>query len=109
MIKSIPPENILIGATHTHSAPDAYGFPDEKGHSGADLEYLDWCVEQIADAVNEAVKNLEPAILKTAVGEARGKIAYNYYAQDLYDPRCGVIQAIATGGKNQGVRLSRVL
>ncbi len=26
-IKGIPPENILIGATHTHSAPDCYGFP----------------------------------------------------------------------------------
>ena len=33
LIKGISPENILIGATHTHSAPDAYGFPDEKGKS----------------------------------------------------------------------------
>ena len=102
LIKGIPPENILIGATHTHSAPDAYGFPDEKGEVGADLEYLEWCVKQIADAVNEAVRTLEPAVLKTAVGEARGKIAYNYYAPELYDPRCGVIQAIATGGQNKG-------
>ena len=31
LIKGIPPENILIGATHTHSAPDAYGFPDANG------------------------------------------------------------------------------
>ena len=44
LIKVIPPENILIGATHTHSAPDAYGFPDEKGNSSVDLKYLDWCV-----------------------------------------------------------------
>ena len=102
LVKSIPPENILIGATHTHSAPDAYGFPDENGNVGADLGYLEWCVKQIADAVNEAVENLEPALLKTAVGEARGKIAYNYYAPKLYDPRCGVMQAIATGGQNQG-------
>ncbi|MCK5134202.1 MAG: hypothetical protein KAR19_00325 [Bacteroidales bacterium] len=102
LIKGIPPENIIIGATHTHSAPDAYGFPDENGLVGADLEYLEWCVKQIADAVNEAVRDLEPAALKTAVGEARGKIAYNYYAPELYDPRCGVIQAIATSGQNKG-------
>lgn len=99
LIKGISPENILIGVTHTHSAPDAYGFMDEKGNTAVDLKYLDWCVTQIADAVNEAVAKLEPASLKTAVGEAKGKIAYNYYADKLYDPRCGVIQAIATSGK----------
>ena len=92
LIKGIPPENILIGATHTHSAPDAYGFPDENGQSHADLKYLNWCVQQVADAVNEALKKLEPASLKIAVGEAKGKIAYNYYAPDLYDPRCGPVK-----------------
>lgn len=94
LIKGVPAENILIGSTHTHSAPDAYGFPDENGKSLADLAYLDDCVKKIADAVNEAVKNLAPATLKVAVGEAKGKIAYNYYADQLYDPRCGVIQAV---------------
>ncbi|MHA8050825.1 hypothetical protein V7S79_06890 [Aquirufa sp. ROCK-SH2] len=99
LIKGIAPENILIGATHTHSAPDAYGFPDEKGKNYADLKYLDFCVQQIADAVNEAIKKLEPATLKINVAEAKGKIAYNYYAPALYDPRCGVIQATSTSGK----------
>lgn len=101
LIKGIPFENILIGATHTHSAPDAYAFPDENGNHAADLEYLEWCVVQIADAVNEATGNMEPAHLKIAVDKAEGKIAYNYYAPKLYDPRCGVIQAIATQGKNK--------
>src|SRR5690606_28438254 len=59
LIRDIPFNNILIGATHTHSAPDAYAFPDEKGNYAADLKYLDWCVTQIADAVNEASANLE--------------------------------------------------
>ncbi len=102
LIKGIPPQNILIGATHTHSGPDAYAFPDEKGKSNADLKYLDWCTRQIADAVNEAVKNLQPASLKIAVGNAKGRISYNYYADKLFDPRCGIIQALATGGKNAG-------
>lgn len=101
MIKDIPPGNVIIGVTHTHSAPDAYAFPDQNGKIGADLEYLEWCTKQVAEAVNEAVRNLEPAALKIAVDEARGKIAYNYYAPELYDPRCGVIQAIATSGKNK--------
>lgn len=100
LVKGIPPQNILIGATHTHSAPDAYGFPDEKGRVTADMKYLDWCVNQVADAIDEAIKNLQPAFLKINVAEAKGKIAYNYYAPDLYDPRCGVIQAIDYSGKS---------
>lgn len=99
LIKGIKPENILIGVSHTHSAPDAYGFPDEKGNIGADFKYLEWCVKQIADAVNEATSKLEPADIKVGFAEAKGKIAYNYYAPRLYDPRCGVIQAISKEGK----------
>ena len=102
LVNGIPPENIMIGASHTHSAPDAYGFPNEKGEVLADKEYLDWCVKQVADAINEATDNLEPAALKIAVGEAKGQIAYNYYAPQLYDPRCGIIQAISNSGTNKG-------
>jgi hypothetical protein len=109
LIKGIPPQNVLIGATHAHSAPDAYGFTDENGNTGADLKYLDWCVIQIADAVNEAVTKLEPAALKTAVGEAKGKIAYNYYAERLYDTRCGIIQAISTSGSDNGKPIATLI
>ncbi len=102
LIKGIAPENVMIGVTHAHSCPDAYGFTDEKGNTAADMKYLEFCVNQIADAVNEAVAKLEPASIRTAVGEAKGKIAYNYYAPKLYDPRMGVIQAIATTGEKAG-------
>src|SRR6266545_2787259 len=50
-IKGIPPENILIGATHTHSAPDCYGFPDGKGGTAADLKYLDSVCQRRAAAI----------------------------------------------------------
>jgi len=109
LVKGIKPENILIAATHTHSAPDAYGFPNEKGESFADLKYLDWCVQQTADAINEAIQKLEPATLKVAMGEAKGKIAYNYYAPELYDPRCGIIQAITSGGTRKGQTIATLV
>jgi hypothetical protein len=98
-VKSIPAENILIGATHTHSAPDCYGFPDGKGGTSADPKYLEMVCTRMAEAINEAVTKLQPAKLKIATGEAKGKIAYNYYAPHLYDPRCSVIQALDTSGK----------
>ncbi|TDB61770.1 hypothetical protein [Arundinibacter roseus] len=102
LVKGIAPENILIAATHTHSAPDAYGFPNAKGETFADLNYLNWCVKQVAEAIQEALANLQLATLKIGMGEAKGKIAYNYYAPDLYDPRCGVIQAVAAAGDRKG-------
>ncbi|MCC5931806.1 MAG: hypothetical protein JJU28_21345 [Cyclobacteriaceae bacterium] len=98
LVKGIAPENILIGATHTHSAPDAYAFADEDGNHAADLTYLDNCVKIIAEAIQEAIDKLEPAQLKIAVDEAKGKIAYNYYAPQLYDPRCNVLQAVTSDG-----------
>jgi hypothetical protein len=96
-VPGIPPQNILIGATHNHSGPDMYGFPDGQGGRGGDPKYTAWVIEKTAEAINEAVAKLEPAALRIQVGEAKGKIAYNYYAPQLYDPRCGVIQAIRKG------------
>jgi len=97
-VRGIPAENILIGVTHTHSAPDCYGFPDGKGGTDADLKYLDTVCQRMADAIGEAIERLQPASLRIATGEARGKIAYNYYAPQLYDPRVSVIQAINSQG-----------
>ena len=98
-IKTIPAQNILIGATHTHSAPDCYGFPDGKGGTSSDPKYLELVCARMAEAINEAVIRLQPAKLRIATGEAKGKIAYNYYAEQLYDPRCHVIQALDEAGK----------
>jgi hypothetical protein len=98
-VSRIPAENILIGSTHTHSAPDCYAFPDGKGGHTGDLEYMDFVCNKAAEAINEAIDRLQPAWIKIATGEAEGKIAYNYYAPDLYDRRMSVIQAVSPQGK----------
>ncbi len=98
-VKGVPPQNILIGATHTHSAPDCYGFPDGKGGTAADPKYLDLVCGRMAEAINEALAKLQPARVKIATGEAKGRIAYNYYAEQLYDPRCSVIQFLGESGR----------
>jgi hypothetical protein len=98
-VPGIDPKNILIAATHNHSGPDCYGFPDSSGKTAADIEYLNGVCKKLADAINEAVGELQPANVKIATGKARGKIAYNYYAEKLYDPRCDVIQLLDSEGK----------
>lgn len=98
-IKGIPVSHILIGASHTHSAPDCYAFPDGQGGHTGNLAYMRSVSDRIAAAVNDAVSNLRPARLKIATGEIHGKVAYNYYAPDLYDRRASVIQAIGSDDK----------
>jgi hypothetical protein len=98
-IRRIPPAHILIGSTHTHSAPDCYAFPDGQGGHTGDLPYMEFVCDKAAEAVNEAIDRLQPAWVRVATGEAQGKIAYNYYAPDLYDRRMSVIQAVGPQGK----------
>jgi hypothetical protein len=98
-VPRIPAENILIGSTHTHSAPDCYAFPDGRGGHTGDLAYIDSVCDKAAEAINEAIDRLQPAWIKVATGEAKGKIAYNYYAPDLYDRRMSVIQAVSPQGR----------
>ncbi|HYE31390.1 MAG TPA: hypothetical protein VEH27_08185 [Methylomirabilota bacterium] len=98
-VKDVPAENILIGATHTHSAPDCYGFVEKPEQFAENLKYLDIVVAKAAEAINEAVANLTEGSFSVASGPAKGKIAYNYYAEQLYDPRCNVIQTFDSQGK----------
>lgn len=98
-VPRIPKTNILIGSTHTHSAPDCYAFPLPNGGHTGDLKYMDLVCNKTAEAINDALDHLQPASLKIATGEAKGKIAYNYYAPDLYDRRMSVIQALDPKGK----------
>ena len=98
LVPRLAPEQILIGATHTHSAPDSYAYPDGKGGHTGSLEYMSFVTEQVAAAINEALDRMQPAELRVASGEAKGKIAYNYYAPDLYDRRAGVLQVRGLDG-----------
>jgi hypothetical protein len=98
-VKDIPAENILIGATHTHSAPDCYGFVRNPADFEQNLKYLDTVIEKAAEAINGATAHLQAGSFRIASGAAKGKIAYNYYAEQLYDPRCNIIQTFDTNGK----------
>ena len=99
LVPRLPADNILIGATHTHSAPDCYAFPLPSGGSTGNLDYMQSVCEKAAEAVNEAIDKLQPATLKIASDKAAERIAYNYYAPQLYDRRMGVIQTLTLEGK----------
>ncbi len=101
-VSGISADRILIGATHTHSAPDVYAFPDGKGGHTADLKYVEFVCQRTAEAINAALQELQPAWIKIGTDEAKGRIAYNYYAPDLFDRRMSVIQAVRPDGGTIG-------
>lgn len=98
LVRGLAPERILFAATHTHGAPDTYGFPNAHGGYAINLPYLEGTCTSTAEAIEEALAAMEPAQLRVATGEAYGKIAYNVYAEDFYDPRCGVLQWLRPDG-----------
>src|SRR5206468_11508280 len=53
----LPVENMLMAATHTHSAPAAVGI----FQATPDPEYGTFLTRRLADGVLQAINNLEPA------------------------------------------------
>jgi len=53
----LPAANVLVSATHTHSAPAACGV----FQSDADADYLAFLARRIADGVRRAIHDLRPA------------------------------------------------
>jgi len=62
----IPAENMLISATHTHSAPAVIGGLG----TDPDPNYPPFLKVRLVEAIEKAAKNLEPARVGAAVGNA---------------------------------------
>ncbi len=67
----IPPENMLIAATHTHTAPAAMGCLG----TDADPNYVPFLKEKLAEAIVAAEANLEPARVGWASADAEDHTA----------------------------------
>lgn len=65
--------DVLVSSSHNHHGPETAFGPN--------IEWYEMAAEQIADAVVEAVANLEPVIARVATGE------HNYGTVDQRDPR----------------------
>lgn len=96
----IPLENIIVGSTHTHSAPDFYAFPDGQGGHTGDLAYIDQVCNKMADTIIAAHRSMKECSLRVATGNVEGQVAYNYYAVELFDPRASVLQFIDGDNKS---------
>ncbi len=65
----IPPEHVLISATHTHSASSALGSDPRRLNQPAD-DYQKLVATRIADATGDAIELLRPAEIAYGTAEA---------------------------------------
>ncbi len=85
----IPPANVMISATHTHSAPPATHL----FQSVPDSDYVEWLIVRISDSVRMAVNRLQPARVGWGVGrEERLVVTRRFFVKpgtverDPFDP-----------------------
>ncbi len=93
-VTSVPAENIIIAATHTHSGPDSIGLwgQPEQGVSGVDKEWYAQMKQKVADAIEEAAKNLQPAVLRVASAEGVMGVSRNVRVAEILDTSIAVLQ-----------------
>ena len=93
-VTSVPAENIIITATHTHSGPDSIGLwgQPEQGISGVDKEWYAQMKQKVAQAIEEAAKNLQPAVLRVgSTTDVRG-VSVNIRVRQILDTELVALQ-----------------
>lgn len=87
----MPGENIIVSATHTHSAPS--GFMGARFLGRVEQPELSkFLLAQTIEAVVKAHANLEPATVGFAYGNLPGMTRNRQQENDLVDPQVGVLK-----------------
>lgn len=94
-LTDIPPESLILGATHTHSGPAVLteallGTPDPN--------YLSILVKNIAGAIYLANQSLEPVQAAVGFGECRSVAKNRLKAPGLIDPQVTVVRFNGANG-----------
>jgi neutral ceramidase len=92
-----PVQNILMSATHAHSAPASVSI----FQTDADKEYQLFLTRRLADAVLQAINNLKPA--QIAWGKERDE---RHVSNRRWHMKPGVINKDMFGGTNDQVRMN---
>jgi len=98
-VKGLPPERLLISATHTHSGPDTIGlWGPTPFKSGVDPQYMGFLRGRVAECIAEAVKSLQPAEIRFATAQSPPKTHKNSRAAKEIDDDISVLQVRRPGG-----------
>ncbi|MFP6583792.1 MAG: neutral/alkaline non-lysosomal ceramidase N-terminal domain-containing protein, partial [Candidatus Hydrogenedentota bacterium] len=87
----MPGENIIVSATHTHSAPSGFMGARFLGRE-EQPELSAFLLKQTIEAIVTAHGNLEPATVGFAYGDLPGMTRNRQQNNDLVDPKVGVLK-----------------
>jgi hypothetical protein len=93
----IPAANILVSATHTHTAPTLTGV----FQSEPEVEYIRFLTQKIAEGIETAHKNRVPAKLRWGVAEEPNQVFNRRWKM-----RAGVKNPDPFGGQTDKVRMN---
>jgi hypothetical protein len=93
----IPASNILISATHTHTAPTVAGV----FQSEPDAEYIKFLTTKIADGIEKAHAKLAPAKAAWVVGEEPNQVFNRRWKM-----KAGIVNADPFGGTTDQVKMN---
>ena len=93
----LAPENILMSATHAHSAPASVSI----FQSNADKDYQRFLTVRLADAVCQALNNLQPAKIGWSSGDEPRHVFNRRWKM-----KPGVVNKDMLGGTNDQVRMN---
>lgn len=98
MVKNVAAENVVIGATHTHSGPDTLGmWGPALTTSGVDKKWLTETEKQIAELIDQTALNLQPAIARFASTSDVHGISKNIRVPAILDTQLAVVQILSKG------------
>ncbi|MGQ9524089.1 MAG: SCP2 sterol-binding domain-containing protein [Armatimonadota bacterium] len=100
LLPDLPPENVLIACTHTHSGPDTIGLwgPNDTT-TGLDAEYMQYLRQQIAECIKRAISSMRPAVLKLAGAVEVKGVSRNARVPQILDTELSALQAVELSGQ----------
>lgn len=99
MIKSMPGDHVLIGATHTHSGPDTYGqWGPSPEVSGLDKAWMADTYSKVAKLVDETAGKLQPATLRFGNTTDVKRCSKNIRIPRVLDTELGALQVLDKSG-----------
>ncbi len=95
---ALPPDRIMVQATHSHAAPDTIGIYGNLITTGVDEAYMERLVSTCGGVVAQAAANLAPATLVYAATECVGW-AVNDSEAEILDNSVTILACLGADGK----------